>query len=90
MIVFITTDFHILGQIDQVRLININWAITLQKHIFGRIFENYGRAENAAETIFGQKSGRAMAGPAGPPTTALSLHPEKKKTKIYALELAML
>ena len=68
MIVFITTVFHTLGQIDQVRLININWAITLQKHIFGRIFENCG----LAETIFGQKSGPAMAGPAGPPTTALS------------------
>ena len=57
MIVIFMTVFHTLGK------------ITLQKsrtgyHIFGRIIKNCG----PAETIFGQKSGPAMAGP----TTALA------------------
>ena len=65
MIVFITTVFHTLGKIDRVRS-HLKKSRT-GYHIFGRIIENYG----PAETIFGQKSGPAMAGPAGPPPTAL-------------------
>ena len=57
MVVFITTVFHTLEQIDRECLISINWATTLQKsrkgkHIFGRIIEKCG----PGEIIFGQKS----------------------------------
>ena len=64
---FLTTVFHTLGKINRIRL-HFKKSRT-GYHIFGRILENCG----PAETIFGQKSGPAMAGPAGPPTTALHI-----------------
>ena len=67
MIVFITTVFHTLGQIDQVRLVSIG-----PSH-FKKV-ESANTFCGPAETIFGQKSGPAMAGSAGPPPTALKLN----------------
>ena len=44
-----------------------------------------GRNRGPAKTIFGQRSGPAMAGPAVPPTTALPLCPSIVKPLAYKL-----
>ena len=49
----------------------ISRKITRPKYIYIYIYI-IGRNRGPAKTIFGQKSGPAMAGPAVPPTTALS------------------